>query len=87
MAIETPFQFAVIIERTVQHEGDERSRTHPGHGYPAYTETVHEFKEFKTEAEFRAWIEREENRKYGRTTYRAIAFKPVVVSTTINIQI
>ena len=86
MAIETPFQFAVIIERTVQHEGDERSRTHPGHGYPAYTETVHEFKEFKTEAEFRAWIERAENRKYGRTTYRPIAFKPVVVSTTINIQ-
>ena len=68
----------MVIARTIDHEGDERSRTHPGHGYPAYTETVHEF---------RAWIEREENRKYGRMTYRPIAFKPVVVSTTVNIQI
>ena len=57
----------MVIARTIDHDG-----------YPAYTETGHEF---------RAWIEREENRKYGRMTYRPIAFKPVVVSTTVNIQI
>ena len=26
--------------RSGYHEGDERSRTNPGHGYPAYTEEV-----------------------------------------------
>ena len=57
----------MVIARTIDHEGDERSRIHRGHGYPAYTE-------------------REENRKYGRMTYRPIGFKPVV-STTVNIQI
>jgi len=34
--------FAIIIFKTkqVHHEGDERSRTNPGHGYPAYTEDI-----------------------------------------------
>ena len=33
--------FGVILvfqEQNIYHEGDERSRTHPGHGYPSYTE-------------------------------------------------
>lgn len=81
------FVFAVIIERSIHHEGDERSRTHPGHGYPAYTETVHDFKEFKSEAEFRAWIEREESSKHSSTRYRPIAFKPVEIKKTINFDI
>ena len=34
--------YVVIVYKTtsVHHEGDERSRTHPGHGYPEYTETL-----------------------------------------------
>ncbi len=37
--------FAVLVYNTqdVHHEGDERSRTNPGHGYPAYNETVNTF--------------------------------------------
>ena len=54
---------------------------------PAYTETVNEFKEFKDEAEFRAWVEREESRKYGREKYRPIAFKAVDVKTTLSFNI
>jgi len=27
--------------QSIYHEGDERSRSNPGHGYPAYTETLH----------------------------------------------
>lgn len=83
----TPFTYAVIIEKNIHHEGDERSRTHPGHGYPAYTETVKEFKEFKDEAEFRAWIERQESRSYGRESYKAIAFKPVEIKTKVSFDI
>ena len=30
--------YAVIVERSVYIPGDERSRTNPGHGYPATTE-------------------------------------------------
>lgn len=83
----TPFTYAVIIERSIQHEGDERSRTHPGHGYPAYTETVKEFKEFKDEAEFRVWVEHQESKRYGSETYRAIAFKPVEIKKSVSFDI
>lgn len=30
---------ALIEFRSVHHEGDERSRTNPGHGYPTHTTT------------------------------------------------
>jgi hypothetical protein len=38
--------YAIILFETsyIHHEGDERSRTNPGHGYPEHTETLHNFK-------------------------------------------
>lgn len=30
------------------HEGDERSRTNPGHGYPAYTSTTNLIQQYAT---------------------------------------
>jgi hypothetical protein len=40
--VPTGEHFVIIVysEVNIFHEGDERSRTHPGHGYPAYTETI-----------------------------------------------
>jgi len=37
--------YAILMFNTssVYHEGDERSRQCPGHGYPAYTETIESF--------------------------------------------
>ena len=37
---EIPLQpgYAILEEIEIYHEGDERSRNFPGHGYPAYTE-------------------------------------------------
>lgn len=45
------FHYAVIIydKVSVYIEGDERSRTHPGHGYPAHTETYNSFEHWVTE--------------------------------------
>lgn len=42
--------YAIIVYKshTVHHEGDERSRTHPGHGYPAYDENVETFEHYVT---------------------------------------
>ena len=36
----TGAHLALLEFYSVYHEGDERSRTNPGHGYPAYTESV-----------------------------------------------
>jgi hypothetical protein len=42
--------FAVITYETqsIHHEGDERSRTCPGHGYPAYIETLDKLEHWVT---------------------------------------
>lgn len=34
--------YLIVKRKTIHHAGDERSRTHPGHGYPAYTEEFDE---------------------------------------------
>lgn len=36
----TQYLLLAFKEKVVRHEGDERSRTHPGHGYPAYDERI-----------------------------------------------
>lgn len=38
---DTKYLLIVFGSYGIYHEGDERSRTNPGHGYPAYTETVY----------------------------------------------
>lgn len=41
----TPHYAIITFETTyIHHEGDERSRTNPGHGYPAHTETIRNLK-------------------------------------------
>lgn len=54
--------FAVIIykSQSVHIEGDGRSRTNPGHGYPAHTETYESFEHYVTtdKAVWHAFIEK-----------------------------
>lgn len=48
---------AIIEFGSVYHEGDERSRTNPGHGYPAYTETTLNYT-FYEHSEREVWVKR-----------------------------
>ncbi len=75
-------KLAVIYEEYIHHEGDERSRTHPGHGYPAYTETVRTFKEFNNEDDLKKWIKRNENK-----SFQVIKYEELKVTTEIKIDI
>ncbi len=38
IVVGTSYVIQFVEDVYIHHEGDERSRTHPGHGYPAYTE-------------------------------------------------
>jgi len=71
-------KYAAIVSRSIHHEGDERSRTNPGHGYPAYTETVTEFKEFFSEQEMKKWVL---NNSIGPV--RIIRYEDVKISTEV----
>ena len=77
-------KFAVIITKTIYHEGDERSRTNPGHGYPAYSENYDTLVEFKSEKEFLCWVEDNNKRQYSRETFRAIKFKDLSIKNTVS---
>ncbi len=80
-------KYAVILNEQIHHEGDERSRTNPGHGYPAYTETISTFKPFKTYDEFVDWVTVEKSRVYGSKSFTAIEYEEVKITTSIKINI
>jgi len=42
--------FLLITDVSVFTPGDERSKTHPGHGYPEHTDIHKRVEEFETEA-------------------------------------
>jgi hypothetical protein len=50
--------WAIIQTTSVNIPGDERSRTNPGHGYPASTETFITYRPFKAKAEWEKEVER-----------------------------
>lgn len=84
---------AILVFKTtsVYHEGDERSRTHPGHGYPAYTETIHtiDYISFADEKGVNDWIvARELNKKpYSNDEpYQVIRSTPLVAELTASVK-
>lgn len=77
--------------QTVHHEGDERSRTCPGHGYPAYTETIKtiDYTVLKNESEVTEWVRKHEsgNRYSTPTPYRIIHVNPVTIKTELAVTV
>lgn len=76
--------YAALSSRSIHHEGDERSRTNPGHGYPAYTEDFVEFIPFKTRAEMESYVKSEQ--AHGRTPH-VIEYSKLTVTTTVHIAV
>lgn len=72
---------------SIDHEGDERSRTHPGHGYPAYTEHL-------STSTYFAFNSSEQWEKFVKDIvlseekgFLFIAAKTVVPTVTVSVQI
>ncbi len=80
-------QYAVILKDQIYHEGDQRSKDYPGHGYPAYTESIETLKKFKDFEEFRVWVEDQEKYTSGRKEYTAIEYEIITISKRIIIGI
>jgi hypothetical protein len=82
---ELHFQVLCFEEQTIHHEGDERSRTNPGHGYPAYTEKIKYLKIFVTESnqpelELESFILKlEKSNSHGKTIYAVTQSKKMTV--------
>ncbi len=78
---------AVMVFEThsIYHEGDERSRTNPGHGYPPHWETINtvNYYQFDNEDELKAWIASNKN----KNNYVVISAQKLEVKQEIKISI
>lgn len=75
-------KYAIITVRTISHPSDERSRTYPGHGYPAYTENVDEFKTYDSVDQLKKAIIQLKN-----TSFKVYEIKELTVTTTIEVKL
>lgn len=57
--------FVILSFSSIYIPGDERSRTHPGHGYPEHTETTVSCAVYSTKDEWIAAIKAEKTRPRG----------------------
>jgi hypothetical protein len=82
--LNTP-HFAAIVFTSIYIPGDERSRTSPGHGYPAETRPIVQYITFGDRIEMEKWVARQEESKFHKTEYQIIEVKPLVAKTTITV--
>jgi hypothetical protein len=76
--------FAAIVFSTIYIPGDERSRTNPGHGYPASSEPVVNYIVFESREEMEEWVTNQEG-YYSKKDYRIIEATPLSVKFTATV--
>jgi hypothetical protein len=74
--------FAIITEVSVHIPGDERSRTNPGHGYPAHTETYISYRAFADQNNWEAAVAAATQRG---ERFHAVSVSPAKVTTTVTV--
>jgi hypothetical protein len=79
--------WAIVEIASVHIEGDERSRTNPGHGYPARTENYLNYEVYLTREKWVGAIQERETSKYGKRAYRALEVKPVTPTISVSVSI
>ena len=78
--------YAILTFGSTYIPGDERSRTNPGHGYPASTEYHVEYEAF-TEEQKEIWEKKIEFYEKQNTPYQALRVNPVTVKTIVEVDI
>lgn len=77
--------FLILTEGSYTTPGDERSRTHPGHGYPASTEYYTEVEVVATIEELQSRVERMSANRFSKS-FQFGEFKPMKTETTIALK-
>jgi len=67
----------IVTTKSIHHDGDQRSRDFPGHGYPAYSEEVQEVKTYDDEAKLKDAILVLDRRNEHFKLYKAEELKVV----------
>jgi hypothetical protein len=85
--VPTTPHFAIIEFSTYYVEGDERSRTAPGHGYPGHSEHKCDYIAFESEQEWKNEIDERMRRQYGDKNFVALRITPAVVKTQTVVEV
>jgi len=86
--VPTTKHYAILTFSTYTVPGDERSRTNPGHGYPAHTESTAEYVAYTDRDEWEAEVSRLTlDRSYGQTDFVAMVVGPVNVTTKVAVEV
>jgi hypothetical protein len=80
-------KLAALIYTSIHIPGDERSRTNPGHGYPAHDVEQISIQEFKDAKEMTAWVKKETDGRYGPTRFKLIRYEELSYTKDISIKI
>ncbi len=81
-------KYAALVSRSVTIPGDERSRTHPGHGYPESTQTFTDLVEFKTQGDMEEWVKKHTVGPYSPPpSFRLIQYEELSYSSSVSITI
>jgi len=76
--------FAIFEGNSFYIPGDERSRTNPGHGYPASTEYAISYRAYSNRAEWEAEIKRLSERQKD---FRACVITPATITTSVDVAV
>ena len=79
--------FAMISADSVYIPGDERSRTHPGHGYPAHSVPTINYRWFLVREDWEAAIAKEHSLVFSKKDFLAVAVTPATITSTIQVKV
>ena len=79
--------FAIITFGTITIPGDERSRTHPGHGYPESTQSTIECDVYETKENWEAEIIRLSAERYSYKSWVPLIIRRVGIKTAVTMDI
>ncbi len=81
-------KLAIILEKTIHHEGDERSRTNLGHGYPSYDEKVRTIEDFDDEEAMKMWLKKHhDSDRYNKRKFMLIKYEEIPYEVSVEVKI
>lgn len=78
--------YAAFTQESYHIEGDERSRTNPGHGYPAHTIQYTKVTQFDDEESMMRFVEEQESR-HSKIKYKIVYCTEMEVKKTVKVEV
>ena len=78
---------AILTEASVHVPGDERSRSAPGHGYPAHISSYWDIEVFSSREEWETEISKLKTQAFSGKSWLPVLITPARVTTSISVDV